>query len=165
MEKRRMKTIGEQTGIMELDNVRQCGFHMYNLDDVVKVLNIDKCNLKSIIREFELVKYEDGWYLTLSQLKRILLRYDNKLTKTYLGCTVFNDNELQEYGIVIDDRFKEDNKDTELIKLINEYKQQEVDYDACKGNNCNDLLKDTIEDFRVIDDEDLDLIYKAIDEN
>lgn len=165
MEKRRMKTIGEQTGIMELDNVRQCGFYMYNLEDVVKVLNINKCDLKSLMDEFELVRYEDGWYLTLSQLKRILLRYDDKLTKTYLGCTVFNDNELQEYGIVIDDRFKEDNKDTELIKLINEYKQQEVDYDACKGNNCNESLKDTIEDFGLLDDSDFDEIYNFIDEN
>lgn len=170
MGKRKMKTIGEQTGIKELDNVRQYGIDLYNLKDVIKVLGIDKCKLKSILDNFtnenEIDKINGEYYIRTSELKFILINYTENISRTYKGYVLFNDNELQEYGIVIDDRFREDNKDSELLNMIDEYRKEGVDVNGCRGNNnfgAIDLTKDDYTwDF--IEDIDFDEIYKTIDE-
>ena len=170
MERRKMKTIGEQTGIKELDNVRQYGIDLYNLIDVLKVLKINKCTLKEILKlnklnEIDVEIINGDYYIDMRVLKRILINYQSDITKVYKGFMLFNDTELQEYGIVIDDRFIEDNEDTELLNLIREYRKNGVDLDGCKGNNNLGYLDNCDFDFKEFNDIDLDLIYKTIDEN
>ena len=165
---RKMKTIGEQTGIKELDNVRQCGIGLYNLIDIVKVLGINKCELKSLLVKFgygEIDKINGDYYISTNELKFILLSYNEEITRNYKGRIIINDNDLQEYGIVTDDRFMNDDDNEELIKQIREYRNQGVDLNSSKGNNViKENLNNVYMDSEEIEDIDFDLIYKSIDE-
>lgn len=163
---RKMKTIGEQTGIMELDNVRQIGFDMYNLNDVIKILQIEKRNLKNIISKYEVSKHEDGcWYIQMKFLKMLLVEYQDEITWGYKWHMVCNDNKLQEYGIVIDDRFAYDNREQPIMEEYAKIKQQGVDLDGCKGNYSQSIYDNNPIWDGNLSDEDFDLIYKMIDEN
>lgn len=163
MQKRNTPTIGEQTGIKELDNVRQCGVESYNLYDVVKILNIGKQELKKICKDFEVETVDGELYVTIFQLKKILLRYNNKISNRYLGYVVHNDTELQEHGIVYDYIFAKDNENTELMNMIKDYRKQGINYEALKGNNYLQPNDFSI-DIREITDDDIELIYNIIDE-
>lgn len=168
---RKMKSIGEQTGIKELDDVRQYGIGLYNLNDVIKVLKINKCKLKEILNYYdsdnEIEKINGEYYIKTSILKFILINFIDDISRTYKGYVLFNDNELQEYGIVTDETFREENKDSELMNLINEYRKEKIDIGDCMGNNNFGPIDFTKDDFTwdFVKDIDFDSIYKLIDEN
>lgn len=162
---RKMKTIGEQTGIKELDDVRQIGISLYNLNDVIKVLNIKKRLLRDIINKYNVSKHEDGcWYIEMKFLKMLLVEYQDEITWNYKWHMVCNDNKLQEYGIVIDDRFAEDNREQNIMEEYAKIKQQGVDLDGCIGNNSQSIYNNQPIWDGLLTDNDLDLIYKTIDE-